>query len=275
MYVEAITTNNINKGDTHMLIEPMIEKLYEMKLNGMVAAVEEQRKDSAITELGFEDRFAMLVERQYLYKEDRALKSRLRYAGLNISGPCLENINYRANRNLTRNQLEPLTSPQWISQGRNVMLTGPTGVGKSYIAKALARQACKNGFRTLLVYSPKLFRSLKTAELDGSLPKLLGKFAKVNLLVVDDFGLEKAAAADYRLFLEILQDRIEQTSTLVTSQYDIGIWHELIKDSTIADAILDRLVHSAYQIDLQGESMRNPKNNNDRHSHQATNNKGK
>ncbi len=256
-----------------MLVEPMMEKLYAMKLNGMATAFEEQRKDSAVAELGFEDRLAMLVERQFLYKEDRALKSRLRYAGLNDSGPCLENINYRAKRNLSRSQLEPLIAPQWILHGRNVMLTGPTGVGKSYIAKALARQACRNDFRTLVFYSPKLFRSLKTAELDGSLPKLLGKLAKVNLLLIDDFGLENASAADYRLFLEILQDRIGETSTLVTSQYAVEVWHDLIKDSTIADAILDRLVHSAYRIDLVGESMRDPKNCNteEKHTQDATN----
>jgi DNA replication protein DnaC len=245
-----------------MLIEPMMEKLYAMKLNGMAAAVEEQRKDPEIADLGFEDRLGIIVERQYLYKEDRALKSRLRYAGLNDSGPCIENINYRGKRNLSRSQLEPLVATQWISHGQNAMITGPTGVGKSYIAKAVARQACQNGFRTMVFYSPKLFRSLKTAEFDGSLPKLLAKLSKANLLLIDDFGLEKAAPADYRLFLEILQDRIGETSTLITSQYAVSVWHDLIKDATIADAILDRLVHSAYRIDIKGESMRNPKNCN-------------
>ena len=142
------------------------------------------------------------------------------------------------------------------------MITGPTGVDKTYVAKALARHACKNAFRTIVVYSPKLFRSLKVAELDGSLPKLLNKLAKAALLVIDDFGLEKASASDDRVFLEILQERIGETSTLVTSQYAIGVWHQLIKDNTIADAILDRLVHSAYRIDLQGESMRKTTNSN-------------
>ena len=239
-----------------MFIEPMIEKLYAMKLNAMVSALEEQRKDPTITELAFEDRLALMVERQYVYREDRAFKCRLHYAGLKDTGPCLEGIDYRVKRNLSRSQLEPLLTRQWIVHGQNAMFTGPTGVGKSYIAKALARQACNNGIRTLVFYSPKLFRLLKTAELDGSLPKLLKKIAKSNLLVIDDFGLEKAAASDYRLFLEILQDRIGETSTLVTSQYSVSIWHELIKDATIADAILDRLVHSSYRIDLQGESMR-------------------
>ena len=245
-----------------MLIEPMTEKLYAMKLNGMAIALEEQRKDPTIAELVFEDRFALLVERQYTYTEERAFKTRLHYAGLKENGPCLEGIDYRAKRKLSRNLLEPLITTQWILHGQNALITGPTGVGKTYIAKAIARNACKNACRTIVSYSPKLFRALKVAELDGSLPKLLNKLAKARLLVIDDFGLEKATASDYRLFLEILQERIGETSTLVTSQYAIGVWHDLIKDATIADAILDRLVHSAYRIDLQGESMRKTTNSN-------------
>jgi len=245
-----------------MLIEPMTQKLYAMKLNGMAIALEEQRKDPTIAELMFEDRFALLIERQYVYVEDRAFKARLHYAGLKDSGPCLEGIDYRAMRNLSRNLLEPLITTQWILQGQNALITGPTGVGKTYIAKALARHACRNSCRTIVVYSPKLFRSLKAAELDGSLPKLLNKLVKASLLVIDDFGLERVTASDYRLFLEILQERVGDTSTLVTSQYAVGVWHDLIKDATIADAILDRLVHSAYHIDLQGESMRKTKHAN-------------
>ena len=242
-----------------MLFEPLMEKLYAMKLNGMAAALEEHRNDPQATALSFEDRFALLVERQYLFKEDRALKNRLHDAGLRTDGPCVENLNYRAERHLSRTQLDVLISPEWIRQGRHALLTGPTGDGKSYIAEALARQACRNGFRTRMFYSPKLFRALKTAELDGSLPKFLSTLTKAALLVIDDFGLEKAAAADYRLFLELLQDRIDSTATLITTQYAVGVWHELIKDDTVADAICDRLVHSSYRIDLKGESMRDPK----------------
>jgi DNA replication protein DnaC len=242
-----------------MLFEPLMEKLYAMKLNGMAAALEEQRKDSQITSLSFEDRLTLLVERQYLFREDRALKNRLHYAGLKEGGPCVENINYRAERNLSRSELEVLVGAEWINQGRHALLTGPTGVGKSYIAEALARQACRNGFRTLTFYSPKLFRTLKTAELDGSLPKLLGKLAKTALLVIDDLGLEKATPVDYRLFLEVLQDRIGYTSTLVTTQYAVGAWHDLIKDETVADAICDRFAHGSYKIDLKGKSMRDSK----------------
>lgn len=242
-----------------MLFEPLMEKLYAMKLNGMAAALADQGNDPQATALSFEDRLALLIERQYLFKEDRALKNRLHYAGLRMDGPCVENLNYRAERHLSRSQLDVLISPEWIRQGRHALLTGPTGVGKSYIAEALARQACRNGFRTRMIYSPKLFRTLKTAELDGSLPKFLNTLAKAALLVIDDFGLEKATAADYRLFLEVLQDRIDSTATLITTQYAVSAWHELIKDDTVADAICDRLVHSSYRIELKGESMRDPK----------------
>lgn len=239
-----------------MLNEPLIEKLYAMKLNGMASALEEQRNDPNVAQLPFEDRLGLLVERQFCDTEQRAFQSRLHYAGLKDNGPCLEAIDYRAKRNLSRNLLEPLIATQWIRQGKNALITGPTGVGKTYLAQAITRNVCANAFRALFMYSPKLFRSLKSAELDGSLPKILNKIAKAKLLIIDDFGMEKANAADYRLILEILQDRIGETSTLVTSQYAVSVWHERINDQTIADAILDRIVHGAYRIDLQGESMR-------------------
>jgi DNA replication protein DnaC len=239
-----------------MLLEPMIDKLHSLKLHGMVTALEEQRRDAEYTQLSFEDRLGMLVERQYLEQRQRSLTARLRYAGLKDTGPAPEDINYRIRRGLSRSELEPLLAPDWIRQGRNALFTGPTGMGKSYLAEAIARQACAHGYRALVFYSPKLFRALKLAELDGSLPKMLRKLARAELLMIDDFGLEKATPADYRLLLEILQDRIGTVSTLVTSQFAVGVWHELIGDPTVADAILDRLVHGAYRVELEGESIR-------------------
>ena len=239
-----------------MLIEPTIDKLHAMKLSGMATALQEQRRNANISELRFEDRLAMLVERQYLEREDRALKTRLKYAGLRDPGPTIEAINYRLARKLSRSQVEVLHGPDWVRHGRNVLLTGATGLGKSFIAEALARQACRNGFRAMVFYAPKFFRLVKTAELDGSLPRLLRKLGRANLLMIDDLGMETAKPADYRILLEILHDRIGTSSTLVTSQFDTDTWHPIIRDATVADAILDRLVHGAYRIRLEGESVR-------------------
>ena len=246
-----------------MLTEPTIEKLHAMKLLGMIDALDDQRRDPKLCALGFEDRFAMLVERQYLEREDSAFRARLKYAGLPQSGPSIEAIDYRLDRTLARSQLEALIGPDWIRHARNVLITGSTGLGKSFIAEALARQACRNGRRTLTFHSAKFFRVLKTAELDGSLPRFLCRLKKIQLLVIDDFGMEQAKPADYRILLEILQDRVGLASTLVTSQYATDAWHGLIRNATVADAVLDRLVHGAYRLKLEGESIRKQQQNPD------------
>ena len=239
-----------------MLTEPTTDKLHAMRLHGMLAALEDQRRDPRSGELGFEDRFAMLVDRQYLESQQRACDARVKYAGLSPSGPCLEALDYRLDRAVSRTQIEALATPDWIRHGRNVLITGATGLGKSFIAEALARQACRNGFRTIFYYAPKFFRTLKTAELDGSLPRLLRRIQRAQLLVLDDFGMEQAKSADYRILLEILQDRAGSCSTLVTSQYAVDAWHDLIRSPTLADAVLDRLVHGAYRLQLAGDSVR-------------------
>ena len=239
-----------------MLTEPTTEKLLAMKLNGMLAALEDQRRDPRSGELSFEDRFAMLVDRQYLDVKQRACDARVKYAGLRLSGPCLEAVDYRLHRAVSRSQVEALAGPDWIRHGRNVLITGATGLGKSFLAEALARQACRNGFRTLFYYSPKFFRELKTAELDGSLPRLLRRIRRAELLVLDDFGMEQAKTAEYRILLEILQDRTGIASTLVTSQYAVDAWHDLVRNPTVADAVLDRLVHGSYRLELEGDSVR-------------------
>ena len=238
-----------------MLNEPTITKMLAMKLNGMVEALEEQRKTADMATWSFEDRLALLVERQWLWKENRAMSTRLKYAKLRQPA-CLEDIDYRHHRGLQRSVIDHLAGSDWIQYAQNCIITGPTGVGKSYLACALAQKACRDGHRTLYFYAPKLFRELLASQAAGTLPALLKKLAKTRLLVVDDWGLEKATAAQYRDFLEILDDRQGVASTLITSQFQPARWHELIGDATVADAILDRLIHGAHRIEIKGESMR-------------------
>ena len=238
-----------------MLNEPTLSKLLALKLNGMVEALEEQRKSTQTASLSFEERLALLVERQWLWKENRALTTRLQFAKLRQPA-CVEDIDYRQHRGLQRSIIEHLAGSDWLKYGQNCIITGPTGVGKTYLACALAQKACRDGYRALYFYSPKLFRELSASQIDGSLPSLLKKLAKTSLLVIDDLGLEKASAAQYRDLLEVLDDRHSTASTLITSQLPPTRWHELIGDATVADAILDRLIHGAHRIELKGESMR-------------------
>lgn len=243
-----------------MLNEPTLSKLLALKLNGMVEALEEQRKSTQTATLSFEERLALLVERQWLWKENRALTTRLQFAKLRQPA-CVEDIDYRQHRGLQRSVIEHLAGSDWLKYGQNCIITGPTGVGKTYLACALAQKACRDGYRALYFYSPKLFRELSASQADGSLPSLFKKLAKTSLLVIDDLGLEKATAAQYRDLLEVLDDRHSTASTLITSQFPPTRWHELIGDATVADAILDRLIHGAHRIELKGESMRKNKGN--------------
>ena len=241
-----------------MLNEPTMTKLYEMKLNGMAEAYEEQRASSTIAELCFEERFAMLVERQWIWKENRALATRLAYAGLKQAA-AVEDLDFRDSRGLKRAQIEHLSTGDWVTNHQNVIVTGPTGCGKTFVACALAHKACRQGHRAIYFYAPKLFRSLTLAQADGSLPSLLKKIAKARLLLVDDWGMAKIEDRHYQEFLEILDDRHGSGSTIITSQFPMAAWHETIPDPTVADAILDRLVRNAHRIELKGESMRKRK----------------
>ena len=241
-----------------MLNEPTMTKLYEMKLNGMAEAYEEQRVSSTIAALSFDERFAMLVERQWLWRENRALATRLAYAGLKQAA-AVEDLDFRDSRGLKRAQIEHLSSGDWVTNHQNVIVTGPTGCGKTYVACALAHKACRQGHRAIYFYAPKLFRSLTLAQADGSLPSLLKKIAKARLLVIDDWGMAKIEQRQYHDLLEILDDRHGSGSTVITSQFPIAAWHEAIPDPTVADAILDRLIHNAHRIELKGESMRKRK----------------
>jgi len=241
-----------------MLNHQTMDKLLALRLEGMAQALEEQRRQADISQLDFEERFGLLVERQWLWRENRALDARLHHAQLKVAA-SLEDIDYRHPRGLKRAQIDQLRASQWVANHHNCLITGPTGSGKTYLACALAHQACRDGHRVGYYYAPKLFRELQNAQADGSLMKLLKKLSRAALIVIDDFGVAAVAGKQYRDLLEILDDRHGLGATLITSQFPVEEWHGVINDATVADAILDRLVHNAYRLKLEGESMRDPK----------------
>ena len=224
----------------------------------MADALEEQRRQTNITELEFEERLGLLVERQWLWKENRGLATRLKKAQFKMNA-TLEDLDYRSSRGLKRAQIDQLRASQWVKDHRHCLVTGPTGSGKTYLGCALGHQACRDGHRTLYFYAPKFFRALETARADGSLFAFFKKLARTALIVLDDLGISTVSGKLYREFLEMLDDRQGQGATLITSQFPVSQWHEIIADPTVADAILDRLVHNAYRIELKGESLRKGK----------------
>ena len=241
-----------------MLTHPIMEKLDMMKFYGMRKAFEEQLQMADIEKLSFEERFGLIVEREKTEREDRRLKTRLRKARLRLAA-SIEDIDFNHPRGLDKELILSLASCQWIKAHHNIFITGPTGVGKTYLACALAQKACREGYSALYLRLPKLFADLGLAKGDGRYSKLLSGLAKTNLLVLDDWGLSKLNKEQQRDFLEIIEDRYELQSTVITSQLPVSHWHEIIGDPTMADAILDRMVHNAYKIDLKGGSMRKKK----------------
>ena len=243
-----------------MLLHPTLEKLATMRFTGMAAALREQMEMNGLEVMSFEERLAVLLDRELAVRQTRTMNARLRKAKLRQDG-SIENIDFRHPRGLDKSLIIRLADCQWIKEHNNLIITGPTGVGKSYLACAFAQKACREGFSALYLRMSKLFEDMSLAKGDGRYLKLLTSFAKTDLLVLDDYGLTQLNQEQRHDFLEILEDRYGLKSTLVTSQLPIDHWHEQIGDPTLADAILDRLVHSSHKIQLKGESMRKKKAN--------------
>jgi DNA replication protein DnaC len=235
-----------------------IEKLYQMRLHTMAMAFKEELERPNNTDLTFEDRFAMLVEREWMFRENRRFTTRLKAAKLKHQA-SLEDIDFRHPRGMDKSQFLSLASCQWIKNHQNVIITGPTGIGKSYLSEALANKACRESYTAKYYRAPRLFQDLAMARGDGSYAALLQKIAKAELLVIDDWGIAPLTDSERRDVLEVMEDRHGIRSTLLTSQYPVTTWHDIIGEPTMADAILDRIVHNAHKITLTGESMRKTK----------------
>jgi DNA replication protein DnaC len=238
-----------------MLTHPTIEKLHNLKLTGMVKALAEQQQITEIDSLGFEERLGLLVDRETTERENRKLSTRLKKAKLRQSA-SVEDIDFRRSRGMDKALILSLAACAWIAKGINILICGPTGVGKSYIACALAHKACLEGYTALYLRLPRLFEELRLAKADGRYGKLMLSFAKTDLLVLDDWGLTPMTDPQRRDLLELMEDRYGLKSTIITSQLPVTAWHEAIGDPTLADAILDRVVHNAHKIEMKGESMR-------------------
>jgi DNA replication protein DnaC len=238
-----------------MLNQPTLEKLHSMKLYGMADAFRLQLETADTSQLSFEERFAMLVDQQWLWKENRALARRLRAAKLKERG-VIEDIDYQHPRGLDRKLMRSLASSEWVRQHQNLLLIGPTGIGKTWLGCALAQRACRDGFTILHKRSAELFRDLALAHVDGSFGRQLIKLSRIDILILDDFAMAPLKDSERRDFLELCDDRYQRRSMILTSQLPPAHWHEQIGDPTLADSILDRLVHNAYRIELNGESLR-------------------
>lgn len=244
-----------------MLTHPTLEKLQELRLTGMHRAYRDQLETLDCDGLDFDERFALIVEREHAERHNRRMATRLRGARLRLSA-CVEDIDYRQARGLDKRLILSLAQGQWIQKHQNIIITGPTGVGKTYLACALGHSVCRLGCSVLYHRAPRLFQELALARADGRYPKLIAALTKVDLLILDDWATALLTDEQRKDLFEIIEERYQRRATLMAAQMPIKHWHEMIGDPTIADAILDRIIHNAHKITLKGDSMRkkNPLN---------------
>ena len=239
-----------------MLNQQTIEKLHIMRMRGMADAFRQQQEDPQNNQLSFEERFGLLVDRQWNWRQNRALERRLRDARL--QGPaCVEDIDYRVVRGLDKAVVRSLIQDSdWVRRHQHIFLVGATGLGKTYLARAFGQKACRDGFTAYFATAAQLFRELELARADGSYAKKLRALGQVDVLIVDEWAMAPLADAERRAFLEICDERYQTRATLLTSQMPVPTWHGQIGDPTVADSIMDRLVHAAHRLELEGESIR-------------------
>ena len=235
-----------------------IDKLKAMRLSGMVQGLEEQAQNPHYQDLSFEERLGHLVEREWLLREERRFARRLKEASFRIKA-TVEELDFHIPRNLNRAFIMELAGCQWIKRHHNLIITGPTGVGKTYLSCALGHRACVAGYRVKYHRVARLLSKIAIARGDGTYLSLMKSLVKVDLLILDDWGLNQLNKNQALDLLEVIEDRYQRGSTIIISQVPIDAWHQLIGEATIADAILDRLVHNAYRVEMKGESMRKQK----------------
>lgn len=238
-----------------MLNQHTRQQLQTLKLTGMLDALDQQQAQPKTHDLAFEERLALLVEREILHRENRRLARLLKAAKLRVDA-CVEDIDYRHPRGLEKGRMAQLASSDWIRQSLNLCLTGPTGCGKTWIACALGNQACRQGLSVRYLRLPTMLEQLRIAHGDGSYVRLMGQLLKTDLLILDDWGIQPLTSSQRNDLMEVIEDRHDRRSTLIASQLPIENWHDYIGAATLADAILDRLLHGAHRIKLTGESMR-------------------